>query len=44
MLGWYKTLTENEKVLESLIKTIRIVTQDIGMESGIEKWAILIMK
>ena len=32
------------KVLETLIQTIRIYRQDIGMEFGIEKCALLIMK
>ena len=33
-----------ETELESLIQTIRIDNQDIGMECGIEKCAMLIMK
>ena len=32
------------KELETLIHTIRIYSQDIGMESGIEKCALLVMK
>ena len=35
---------KNEKELETLIRTIRIYSQDIGMEFGIEKWAMLIMR
>ena len=37
-------LVKNEKELEILIKTIRIYSQYIGMEFGIEKCAIFIMK
>ena len=39
-----KLFTKNEKELETLIYTVRIYSQDIGMEFGIEKCAILIMK
>ena len=35
---------KNEKELKTLIKAIRIYNQDIGMEFGIEKYAIFIMK
>ena len=35
---------KNEKELEILIHTIRIYSQDIGMEFGIEKCALLVMK
>ena len=38
-----KLFAKNEKELETLIQT-RIISQDIGMEFGIEKYAILIMK
>ena len=38
-----KLFTKNEK-LETLIHTIRIYSQDIGMEFGIEKCALLAMK
>ena len=34
----------NKKELETLIHTIRIYSQDIGMEFGIEKCALLVMK
>ena len=37
-------LQKNEKELETLIPTIRIYSQDIGMEFGIEKCALLVMK
>ena len=39
-----KLFAKNEKVLETLIHAIRIYTQDKGMEFGIEKCAILVMK
>ena len=39
-----KLLAKNEKELETLIHTIRIYGQDIGMEFGIEKCALLVMK
>ena len=34
----------NEKELETLIHTVRIYSQDIGMECGIEKCAMLVIK
>ena len=39
-----KLFAKNEKELETLIHTVRIYSQDIGMEFGIEKCAILVMK
>ena len=39
-----KLFAKNEKELESLIHTVRIYSQDIGMEFGIEKCAMLVMK
>ena len=39
-----KLLAKNEKELETLIHAVRIYSQDIGMEFGIEKCAMLIMK
>ena len=39
-----KLFVNNEKELETLIQTIRIYNQDVGMEFGIEKCAILILK
>ena len=36
-----KLFAKNEKVLESLIQTIRIYSQDVGMEFGKEKCAML---
>ena len=35
---------KNEKELETLIHTARINSQDMGMEFGIEKCALLVMK
>ena len=37
-------IAKNEKELETLIHTVRIYSQDIGMEFGIEKCALLVMK
>ena len=37
-------LQKKEKELETLIHAVRIYSQDIGMEFGIEKCAILVMK
>ena len=39
-----KPYAKNEKELETLIHAVRIYSQDIGMESGIEKYAMLVMK
>ena len=39
-----KIFAKKQKELETLIQTIRIYTQDIGMEFGIEKCAMLVMK
>ena len=39
-----KLFAKNEKELETLIYAVRIYNQDIGMEFGIEKCAMLIMK
>ena len=39
-----KLFVTNEKELEILIQAVRIYSQDIGMEFGIEKCAMLIMK
>ena len=39
-----KLFPKNEKELESLIHAIRIYCQDIEMEFGIEKYALLVMK
>ncbi len=39
-----KLFAKNEKELETLILTVRIYSRDIGMEFGIEKCAMLVMK
>ena len=39
-----KLFAKNEKELETLIQTVRIYSQVIGMEFGIEKCAMLVMK
>ena len=39
-----KLFEKNEKELKILIHSVRIYSQDIGMEFGIEKFAMLIMK
>ena len=39
-----KLFAKNEKELETLIHTVRIYSQDIGMEFGIEKCVMLVMK
>ena len=39
-----KLLTKNEKELEILIQAVRKYNDDIGMELGSEKYAMLIMK
>ena len=39
-----KVFARTKKELETVIQTVRIYIQDIGMEFGIEKCAILIVK
>ena len=39
-----KLIIKNEKELETLIHAVRIYSRDIGMEFGIEKFAMLVMK
>ena len=39
-----KLFAKNERVLETLIHTFRIYSRDIGMEFGIEKCAMFVMK
>ena len=39
-----KLFAKNEKELETLIHAVRIYSRDIGMEFGIEKYAMLVMK
>ena len=43
-LDRHQTFWKNEKELETLIHTVRIYSRDIGMEFGIEKCAMLVMK
>ena len=39
-----KLFAKNERELETLIHAVRIYSQDIGMDFGIEKCAMLVMK
>ena len=39
-----KNFSKNEKELETMVQTIRIYSQDIGMEFRIEKCAMLVIK
>ena len=39
-----KLFAKNEKELETLIHAVKIYSQDKGMEFGIEKCAMLVMK
>ena len=39
-----KLFAKNEKEMETLIHAVRIYSQDIGMEFGIEKFAMLVIK
>ena len=39
-----KLFAKNEKELENLINAVRIYSQDIGMEFGIENCAMLVIK
>ena len=39
-----KLFAKNKKVLETLTLTVRIYNHDIGIKSGTEKYAMLIMK
>ena len=40
----FKLFAKNEKEMETLIYAVRMYSQDIGMEFGIEKCAMLVMK
>ena len=42
--GRHQNVRQNEKELETLIQAVRIYNDDIGMEFGIEKCAMLIKK
>ena len=39
-----KLFAKNEKELESLLQTVKIYSQYIGIELGIEKYSMLVMK
>ena len=39
-----KLYSRNEKGLNSLVQTIRVFSEDIGMEFGIEKYAMLVIE
>ena len=39
-----KLYLSNEKLLESLIQTVRLFSRDIGMEFRVEKCAVLTLK
>ena len=39
-----KLYSRNEKELNSLVQTIRVFSEDIGMEFGIEKYTMLVIE
>ena len=39
-----KLHSQGEKRLESLLQAVRVFSKDIGMEFGIEKYAMLVME
>ena len=39
-----KLYSQSEKVLDSLVQTVCVFSEDIGMEFGIEKCAMLVME
>ena len=39
-----KLYSRNEKGLDSLVQTVRVFSEDIGMEFVIKKWAMLVME
>ena len=39
-----KLYSRSEKGLDSLVQTVHVLSEDIGMEFGIEKCAILVME
>ena len=43
-MDYIKIFAKNEKELETFIQAIRIFSQDLGMEFGLKKCAMLIMK
>ena len=44
ILDYLKLYESNKKSLESLIQTVHVFSNDIGMEFGVEKCAVLTMK
>ena len=41
---FYLWMNSNEKELNSLVQTIHVLSEDIGMEYGIEKCAMLVIE
>ena len=41
-MGDLKLWSRNEKGFDSLVQTVRVFSEDIGMEFGVEKCAILV--
>ena len=39
-----KLYSQSKKGLDSLVQTVRVFNEDIGMEFGIEKCAMLVME
>ena len=39
-----KLYSQNEKGLDSLVQTVHVFSEDMGMEFGIKKWAMLVME
>ena len=39
-----KLYSRSEKGLDSLVQTVRVFSEDVGMEFGIEKSAMLVME
>ena len=43
-MDYLKLYSRSEKGLESLVQAVRVFSEDIGMEFGIEKCAMLLME
>ena len=43
-MDYLKLYAMNEKGVDSLIQTVRVFSEETGMEFGIEKCAVLVMK
>ena len=43
-MDYLKLYSKSDRTFDSLIQTARIFSKDIGMEFGIDKCAILVMK